>query len=124
MPPDRTNSAGLEHSLMYKFYLFIAIVAEVTATSALKASESFTKLVPSVIVIVGYAATLFFFSLSLERINVGTAYAIWAGLGIVFVAIAGFVLYRQTLDSAAIAGIALILAGVLVLNLFSKNVVH
>ena len=109
---------------MHKLYLLVAIVAEVTATSALKSSECFTKLVPSVIVIVGYAATLFFFSLCLEVINVGTAYAIWAGLGIVFVAIAGFILYKQTLDTAAIAGISLILVGVVILNFFSKSVTH
>lgn len=105
-------------------YLAIAIVAEVAATSALKASEEFTKLVPSLVVIVGYGVAFYFMTLVLRSIPVGVTYAIWAGLGIVLVAIAGAVLYRQVPDIPAIIGMALIVAGVVVINLFSKTVSH
>ncbi|TIH14839.1 QacE family quaternary ammonium compound efflux SMR transporter [Marinifilum sp. JC120] len=104
--------------------LFLAIVFEVVATSSLKASEGFTKLVPSLIVIVGYAATFYFLSLVLKTMPVGTAYAIWCGLGIVLVTIVSVFLYGQIPDLPAILGIFLILAGVCVINYFSKTIVH
>ena len=109
---------------MAYLYLAIAIVAEVAATSALKASEEFTKIVPSLVVVVGYGVAFYFMTLVLRSIPVGVTYAIWAGLGIVLVAIVGAVLYRQVPDTPAIVGMALIVAGVVVINLFSKTVSH
>ncbi|BDT70816.1 multidrug transporter [Comamonadaceae bacterium OS-4] len=105
-------------------YLAIAIVCEVVATSALKATEGFTRWQPSALVVLGYGLAFFFLSLTLRSIPVGIAYAIWAGAGVVLVSIAGWLLYQQALDLAAILGIGLIVAGVLVINLFSKVVVH
>nr|WP_315496760.1 multidrug efflux SMR transporter [uncultured Rhodoferax sp.] len=105
-------------------YLAIAIACEVVATSALKATEGFTRWQPSALVVAGYGLAFFFLSLTLRSIPVGIAYAIWAGAGVVLVSIAGWLLYQQVLDGAAILGIGLIVAGVLVINLFSKVVVH
>jgi small multidrug resistance pump len=102
-------------------YLFIAIVSEVIATSSLKASNEFTKLWPSVIVVLGYASAFYFMSLTLKSMSVGIAYAIWSGVGIVLISISGYFLYKQRLDLPAILGMALIVAGVLVINLFSKS---
>lgn len=109
---------------MNYLYLAAAIVAEVIGTSALKASEGFTRLAPSAVVAVAYLAAFFFLSLTLRTIPVGVAYAIWSGAGIVLVSIIAWILFGQHLDSAAIVGIALILAGVIVLNVFSKSVAH
>jgi small multidrug resistance pump len=105
-------------------YLAIAIACEVVATSALKATEGFTRWQPSVLVVAGYSFAFFFLSLTLRSIPVGIAYAIWAGAGVVLVSLAGWLLYQQRLDLAAMLGIGLIVAGVLVINLFSKVVVH
>ncbi len=104
--------------------LSIAIIAEVIATSALKAANNFTALVPSLIVVVGYGIAFYFLSLTLKAIPVGIAYAMWSGLGIILVTIAGLVLYQQKIDMAGIAGLALIISGVVVLNVFSKTSVH
>ena len=109
---------------MAYLYLAAAIVAEVVATSALKASEGFTKLVPSVVVLLGYGITFFLLSLVLKAISVGVTYAIWAGMGIVLVAIVAAVDFKQIPDWPAIAGMALIVAGVVVINVFSKTVAH
>jgi small multidrug resistance pump len=109
---------------MSYLYLTIAIVAEVVATSALKASEGFTNLIPSLIVAVGYGVAFYFLSLVLKTIPVGIAYAIWSGLGIVLISVIGLVLFQQKLDLAAIIGMILIIAGVLVINLFSGAVSH
>jgi small multidrug resistance pump len=105
-------------------YLVLAIACEVVATSALKATEGFTRWQPSALVVAGYGLAFFFLSLTLRSIPVGIAYAIWAGAGVVLVSIAGWFLYQQALDLAALLGIGLIIAGVLVINLFSKVVVH
>ncbi|NIX78056.1 multidrug efflux SMR transporter [Microvirga sp. c23x22] len=105
-------------------YLFAAIICEVIATSALKASEGFSRLWPSALVIVGYGLAFYFLSLTLRTIPVGIAYAVWSGIGIVLIALAGWVLYRQSLDLPAILGIGLILTGVLVINLFSRTAGH
>jgi small multidrug resistance pump len=110
--------------MKYWLYLAIAIISEITATSSLKASEGFTRLVPSVVVVIGYSLSFYFLSLTLKAIPIGVTYAIWAGLGIVLLAIVGWVFYGQKLDTAAIVGIAFILAGVLIMNLFSKTVSH
>ncbi len=105
-------------------YLSIAIICEVIATSALKESAGFTRLWPSVVVVAGYSITFYCLSLILEAIPVGVAYAIWSGAGIALITLIGWVYFGQSLDAAAIAGLALIIAGVLVLNLFSKTVSH
>ncbi|QKI90047.1 DMT family transporter [Thiomicrorhabdus xiamenensis] len=109
-----------------KYWLFLALatVAEVFATSALKASDGFTRLGPTLVVVIGYAIAFYFLSLSLKQIPLGIAYAVWAGLGIVLIAVIGWWLYDQKLDPAAMLGIALILAGVMVINLFSRSSGH
>lgn len=105
-------------------YLAVAIVAEVLATSSLKASEGFTRLLPSVLVVLGYGASFYFLSLVLKTLPVGTAYAIWAGMGIVLVGIVGAVWFRQLPDLPAVVGMALIIAGVVVIQGFSETAVH
>lgn len=104
--------------------LFVAIVSEVVATSALKASDGFSKLAPSIIVIIGYALAFYFLSLTLKVMSVGIAYAIWAGLGIVLTAIIGWLIFEQKLDAAALVGMGLILLGVIVINVFSNASGH
>ncbi|SBT17639.1 Multidrug transporter EmrE [Marinomonas gallaica] len=104
--------------------LFVAILSEVVATSALKASEGFSKLGPSVLVVVGYALAFYFLSLTLKVMSVGIAYAIWAGLGIVLTAIIGWLIFEQKLDTAALVGMGLILLGVIVINVFSNASGH
>jgi small multidrug resistance pump len=109
---------------MQWLYLVIAIVTEVAATTALKAADGFTKLVPSVIVVVGYGASFYFLSLALRSIPVGVAYAVWSGVGIVLIAVLGYAFYRQTLDVPAVVGMALIGIGVIVISALSKAGVH
>lgn len=109
---------------MAYFYLAIAIIAEVAATSALKASAEFTRLVPSLIVIVGYGIAFYCMTLVLRSIPVGITYAVWAGLGIVLVTIVGAILYKEIPDIPAVIGIGLIVAGVMVINVYSKTVGH
>jgi small multidrug resistance pump len=106
---------------MNYLWLTIAIISEVIGTSSLKACAGFTRLWPSVLVVLGYSTTFYFFSLTLKTIPVGIAYAIWAGAGTVLIALIGFFFYRQKLDAPAIGGMALIVAGILVMNLFSKT---
>ena len=105
-------------------YLFVAIVAEVIGTTALKASEEFTKLFPSVVVVVGYGMAFYFLSLVLRTIPVGIAYAVWSGVGIVLIAIAGAVVFRQIPDVPAIIGMSLIIAGVVIMHIFSTTISH
>ncbi|WP_334176235.1 multidrug efflux SMR transporter [Pseudoxanthobacter sp.] len=109
---------------MAYLYLALAIVAEVIGTSALKASEQFTRLGPTIITAIGYGAAFWLLSLSLRQIPVGVAYAMWSGLGVVLIASVGVVLYGEKLDLAAIVGFALIIAGCLVLNLVSRSGGH
>jgi small multidrug resistance pump len=104
--------------------LLLAIAAEVIATSGLKASENFTRLAPSLLVVAGYGTAFFCLSLTLKTLPLGVAYAIWSGVGTVLVAIVGWLLYRQQLDLPAMIGIGLIVAGTIVLNLFSKVSAH
>ncbi|WP_295556430.1 multidrug efflux SMR transporter [uncultured Hyphomicrobium sp.] len=99
--------------------LLIAILSEVAATSALKASDGFSRLWPSVIVVAGYGSAFYFLSLALKAIPMGIAYAIWSGIGIVLISLAGWIVYGQKLDLAALAGMALIIAGVVVLQVLS-----
>ena len=111
---------------MMKTYLilFLAIVFETVATSFLKQSGQFTKLVPSIFMLLGYAAAFYCLSIVLKSIPVGIAYAIWSGVGIVLIALIGFFVFKQHLDLAAIIGLALIIAGVVVINVFSNSVSH
>ena len=104
--------------------LGIAICAEVIATSALKASEGFTRLFPSILVVVGYAISFYLLSLTLKVIPIGITYAVWSGLGVVLISLVAWYFYGQKLDLASVIGISLIVAGVMVLNLFSKVTVH
>ena len=105
-------------------YLFIAVIAEVIATTALKATESFTKLWPSLVAIAGYGIAFYLLTLTLDKIPLGVAYAVWSAFGIALVTVAAAILYGQTLDAPALAGITLICCGVAVINLFSKSVPH
>ncbi|CAD5255708.1 MULTISPECIES: DMT family transporter [Halomonadaceae] len=105
-------------------YLVLAIVAEVIATSALKASMGFTRPLPSVVVVVGYGLAFYLLSLVLRTLPVGVAYAIWAGLGIVLVTLVGIVVFGEKPDLPAVIGISLIVAGVVMLQMFSKMNVH
>lgn len=107
---------------MTYLYLFLAIVAEVIATSSLKAAEGFTKLVPSLLVVIGYFAAFFLLSLVLRSMTVGIAYAIWSGVGIVLLALVGAVAFREIPDTAAVIGMGLIIAGVIVIHAFSQTV--
>ncbi|MBT2745098.1 MULTISPECIES: multidrug efflux SMR transporter [unclassified Lysobacter] len=106
------------------FYLAIAIAAEVVATSALKASDGFTKAGPTIVVAAGYSVAFYFLSLVLKTVPVGVAYAIWSGVGIVLIAMIGWLFMKQALDAGALAGIGLIVAGVIVIQLFSKAAAH
>lgn len=111
---------------MPKSYLFLiaAIAAETIGTTALQASQQFTRLVPSVIVVIGYAVSFYLLALALKTIPVGIAYAIWSGLGIVFIAMIGYAVFGQRLDWPALFGMAMILGGILVIHLFSKTAPH
>ncbi|WP_370654579.1 multidrug efflux SMR transporter [Hydrogenophaga sp.] len=104
--------------------LGLAIVAEVIGTTALKASENFTRLVPSLIVVVGYGVAFYCLSLVLKSVPVGIAYAVWSGLGIVLITAVAWLLYGQRIDLAGLLGMGLIIAGVVVLNVFSKATAH
>jgi small multidrug resistance pump len=105
-------------------FLGVAIVSEVIATSALKATENFTRPLPLLIVVIGYAFAFYFLTLTLRTIPIGIAYAIWSGVGVALIAVVAWVLYGQKLDMPAFIGIALIVAGVVVLNVFSRTVPH
>lgn len=109
---------------MVYVYLGLAIIAEVIATSALKASNEFTRLWPSVIVLVGYALAFYLLTLVLRTLPVGIAYAFWAGLGIVLVTLIGVLVFGETPDFPAIVGLAMIIGGVVVIQVFSKVSAH
>lgn len=106
------------------FFLALAIISEVIGTSALTASNQFSRLWPSLLTVVGYGLGFFFFSKALRAIPVGVAYAIWAGVGVVLVALIGVFYFKQQLDAPAVVGMGLIIAGVLVMQLLSKTVSH
>ena len=105
-------------------FLAIAIIFEIIATPALKKSEEFTKLIPSIITIVGYCGAFYFLSFAIRTIPIGIAYAIWSGVGIVLITIIGAVFFKQIPDLPAIIGLSLILIGVTVINVFSKTTGH
>ncbi|MHA3104734.1 DMT family transporter [Acinetobacter sp. ANC 3791] len=102
-------------------YLLIAILAEVIATSAMKASDGFSQLLPSGITILGYAFAIYFLSLTMKSIPIGITYALWSGAGIILVSLVGFFYYKQHLDVAAMIGLTFMIAGILIINLFSKS---
>jgi small multidrug resistance pump len=106
---------------MQWFYLSIAILAEVIATSSLKAAEGFTRLVPSLIVVFGYGTAFYFLSLTLRTMQVGTAYAIWSGVGTVLISLVAWLLYSQKLDAPSILGMALIISGVIIIKFLSPH---
>ena len=101
-------------------FLTLAIISEVIGTSFLKSTEGFTKLIPSIIVLVGYCAAFYFLSLTLDSIPIGMAYAIWSGVGIAAITVVSILFFEQKLDFAAVIGMGLIIAGVVVLRLYSE----
>ena len=101
-------------------YLGLAIFSEVVATASLKSTEGFTRLMPSIVVLVGYSAAFYFLSLTLDTIPIGVAYAVWSGVGVATITLVSFVIYNQKIDAAGLIGIGLIVAGVVVLRLFSE----
>ncbi|WP_188048948.1 multidrug efflux SMR transporter [Flavobacterium sp. GP15] len=105
-------------------FLGVAILFEIIATSALKKSEEFSKLIPSIITIVGYCGAFYFLSFAIRTIPIGIAYAIWSGVGIVLITIIGAVFFKQIPDLPAILGLSLILIGVIIINVFSKTTGH
>ena len=109
---------------MAYLYLAIAIIAEVIGTSALKASDEFTNLVPGLVVVAGYGVAFYFMTLALRSIPIGITYAVWSGVGIVLITVAGALLYEEIPDVPAIIGMGLIVTGVVVIHVFSKTVGH
>ena len=105
-------------------FLAVAIISEVIATSFLKSAEGFTRFWPSVVVVAGYLLAFYLLSLTLKTIPVGVAYAIWSGVGIVLIALSGWLFLDQSLDMPALIGLSLIVAGVAVINVFSRTVAH
>ena len=103
-------------------YLIVAVIFEVIATSALKESNSFTKLVPSLFVIIGYSISFYFLSLTLKNLSIGITYAIWSGLGILLICLVGYFRYGQNLDLPAILGILFIGIGILIIRFFSVSI--
>ncbi|MCU6768829.1 SMR family transporter [Barnesiella propionica] len=105
-------------------FLFIAIIFETVATSALKASEQFTRIFPSALTIIGYLVAFYCLSITLKTIPVGIAYAIWSGVGIILISLVGIFFFKQALDLPSIIGLVLIVLGVLIINVFSKLLPH
>jgi small multidrug resistance pump len=107
---------------MTYLYLFLAIVAEVIATSSLKTAEGFTRLGPSLLVVMGYIAAFYLLSLVLRSMTIGIAYAIWSGVGIILLALVGAIAFQEIPDTPAVIGMGLIIAGVIVIHVFSQTV--
>ena len=118
------HTANRGHQLHPWILLLIAIVGEVIGTTALKASEGFTRPLPSTIVVIGYGVAFYFLSLTLKTIPMGISYAIWSGVGIVLISLLGWIVFKQSLDAPALIGMGLIVAGVLVITVFSKTASH
>lgn len=106
---------------MHWLFLFIAIVAEIIGTTALKMSNGFTRFMPATITGISYMVAFYFLALTLKTLSVGIAYAIWSGIGVAAIALIGFWFFKQPLDTAGVIGIGLIIAGVIVLNVFSNT---
>lgn len=111
------------HTMSY-FYLALAVIAEVIATGSLKATQEFTRPIPTLIMVIGYGLAFYFMTLALRTIPLGITYAIWSGLGIVLISLIGVLFYNEKLDLPATIGMILIIAGVLVIHLFSKSIRH
>ncbi len=109
---------------MHWFILIVAIIFEVIGTAALKSSEGVTRLIPSVIMVVSYGAAIFLLSLVLKTIPMGIGYGLWSGIGIVLITVVGWFFYEQQLDLAALVGIGFICAGVVIIQIFSKSIIH
>ncbi len=109
---------------IHYLYLFMAIVAETIGTTALQASQQFSRIGPSILVVISYGAAFYLLALALRFMPVGVAYAIWSGLGIVLIALIGLVMFGQKLDLAAVVGLALIIAGIVIIQLFSHTASH
>ncbi|MEL0438571.1 DMT family transporter [Phycobacter sp. K97] len=109
---------------LHYLYLFVAVVAETIGTTALQASQQFTRLIPSLIVLFAYGFSFFMLGQTLKIMPVGIVYAIWSGLGIVLIAIIGYIVFGQRLDLPAVLGMAMILAGILIIHLFSRSSGH
>jgi small multidrug resistance pump len=109
---------------MLYIYLSLAILFEVVGTTMLKATDGFTRLWPSVVTLVSYAAAFYLLALTMRTIPVGVIYAVWSGAGVVLITLVGWLAYGQKLDAAALVGLSLIVAGVAVVNLFSKTMAH
>lgn len=109
---------------MQHLTLLVAIIAEVIATSSLKASDGFTRLWPSLITVAGYAVAFYFLSITLRTMSTGVAYAVWSGVGIVLISAVGWLWFGEKLDAPAMIGLGLIIAGVLTVNLLSKSISH
>lgn len=121
---NASHRPSIRTTLMHYIHLFIAIVCETIGTSALQASQQFTRLTPSVIAVVGYGGAFYFMALALRVMPVGIVYAIWSGLGIVLIAGIGYLAFGQKLDWPAVAGLGLIILGILVIHLFSATTQH
>ncbi|HXI06073.1 MAG: DMT family transporter [Bradyrhizobium sp.] len=109
---------------MTYLYLALAIIAEVIATTFLKVSDGFSKPLPSLVTVVGYAIAFYFLSLTLRNLPTGIVYAVWSGVGVVLIATIAWVFQSQRLDAAALCGMGLIVSGVVVINLFSSSTMH
>ncbi len=109
---------------MQYFYLLLAVIAETVGTSAIQASHQFTRLGPSVLVVVAYAISFYLLGLTLKYMPVGIVYSIWSGLGIVLIAAIGYAVFGQKLDAPALLGMALIVAGIVVMQVFSGSTTH
>jgi len=105
-------------------YLILAVAAETVGTTALQASQQFSRLMPSLLAVAGYAVAFYFLALTLKAMPVGIVYAMWSGLGIVFIALIGFISFGQRLDLPAVLGLAMIIGGIAVINLFSGSTTH
>ena len=110
--------------MKYWIYLFIAILSEVIGTMSLQHSVAFTKLLPSIIVIIGYTISFYTLALSLHYINVGVAYAIWSGIGLLLIVILDYILNKQSYDIASMIGILFIILGIAIMNLYSDTLTH
>ncbi|WP_415402831.1 DMT family transporter [Tateyamaria sp. SN3-11] len=109
---------------LHYIYLIVAVAAETIGTTALQASDQFTRLWPTVLVVFAYGFAFYFLGIALKHIPVGIAYALWSGLGIVLIAVIGFAVFGQVLDLAAILGLAMIIAGIVVIQMFSNTATH
>ena len=103
---------------------FFAVLSEVIATTSLKFSEGFTKLLPSIIVVLGYGLSFYLLAISLKVLPIGIAYALWSGIGIILTVIAGILIWRESLDWAKVVGTVFIIVGIIIINLFSKALTH